>query len=104
MFASVEFDELHRRTFPAEHHALAAAAAVGLTPLAFRVPDGRAYTFVPRASRIDVVAGVDGAATIVALPLEVWERSAAELGTPYGLLVTGDESVEQGADTGLQRW
>src|SRR4051794_37989919 len=104
MFAAVDFDELHRRTFPAEHHALAASAATGLGPLAFRVPDGRAYTFVPGAHRIDVVPGVDGAATIVALPLEEWEQFAAERWTRYALLFHGHTTFERGSFPDLAAW
>ena len=106
MLTAVDFDELHRRSFPVAHHRLAASAAAagGLTPLAFRVPDGRAYTFVPCPDRIDVVAGVESASTIVDLPLEEWERLASERWTRYGLLFHGHATYEGGEFRDLADW
>ena len=104
MSTAVDFDELHRRSFPAAHHALAADAARGLSPLAFRLPDGRSYTFVPGDDRIDVVAGVDAASTIVDLPLEDWERFALERWTRYGLLYHGRVTYAAGSFEDLCDW
>jgi hypothetical protein len=106
MLTSVDFDELHRRSFPPEHHALAARAAAeaGLVPIAFRVPDGRAYTFVPLDDHIAVVTGTEHAETIVDLPLEDWERLASERWTRYGLLYHGNATYSGGTFRDLADW
>ena len=106
MSTAVDFDELHQRSFPASHHGLAAtaAAAADLRPLAFRLPDGRAYTFVPGAARVDVLPGVDQAATIVDVPLADWERFASERWTRYGLLYHGQATYSGGSFEDLCDW
>lgn len=106
MLTAVDFDELHRRSFPPEHHALAARAAVdaGLAPLAFRIPDGRSYTFVPLDDRIAIVAGTEHAETIIDLPLDDWERFASERWTRYGLLYHGQASYAGGTFRDLADW
>jgi ectoine hydroxylase-related dioxygenase (phytanoyl-CoA dioxygenase family) len=95
-----DFDEHHRRPL---HQALAAPYARELGPIAFRVPDGRAYTFVP-GDEIEVRPGVEGAATIVDLPLDQWEAFADERWTRYGLLYHGSATYPVGSFDDLCRW
>ena len=97
----LDFDEYHERP---RHGALAAPYAVGLGPIAFRVPDGRSYTFVPIDGDIDVRPGVEAAATIVDLPLDQWEAFATERWTRYGLLYHGTASYPEGSFEDLCRW
>jgi ectoine hydroxylase-related dioxygenase (phytanoyl-CoA dioxygenase family) len=95
-----DFDAYHRRPL---HQALGAPYARGLGPIAFRVPDGRAYTFVA-GDEVVVRPGVEGAATIVDLPLEEWEAFAEERWTRYGLLYHGSATYPAGSFEDLCRW
>jgi hypothetical protein len=95
-----EFDEFHHRPL---HHDLGAPYAAELGPIAFRVPDGRAYTYVP-GDPVEVRPGVDGAVTIVDLPLEEWEAFADERWTRYGLLFHGHATFAAGSFEDLCRW
>ena len=68
-FPDLDFDLFHRRELPQRLQAgngkLAAADLRGVPPLAFRLDDGRAYTYTPAEETIDIVAGLDGAETVV---------------------------------------
>jgi hypothetical protein len=97
----MDFDEYHRRP---RHGELAAPYAAGLGPIAFRLPDGRAYTFVPGERDVDVRPGVEGATTIVDVPLEQWEAFASERWTRYGLLFHGTAEFAAGSFEDLCRW
>ena len=91
-------------TFDGAHHRLAATAARGLRPLAFRVADGGAWTYVPHADRIEVLDGTDEAATIVELPNTEWDAFASERWTRYGLLFHGHATFAAGGFPDLCRW
>lgn len=64
----VDFDE--HRSGPRHDH-LVAGRTDGLTPLAVRVHDGRASTYVPTAAGVDVRPGVLDGALVMDLPLEL---------------------------------
>jgi hypothetical protein len=99
-FEPLDFHRFHREA-PAEwlrlgRGALAAPGARGLGSLAFRRPDGAAYTYVPRPGGIDVVPGDEGADTVIALEAELWQNLVHELDTAPGLLYGGRARCERG--------
>lgn len=107
-FAALDFDDYHRRTLPAllaqGRDQLAAEAATGLTSLAFRLGDGRAYTYRAAAGRIDVVPGDASAATVLALELDDWRGLVHELEAPAGLVYAGRVRAVQGSAVDLMAW
>jgi hypothetical protein len=89
----LDFDRFHREELPrrlaAGHGALAARGAARLGGLAFRLPDGAAWSYVPREGGIDVVPGDAAASTVIELEPEIWRNVVGELDTAPGLLYGG---------------
>ncbi|MCU1372730.1 MAG: hypothetical protein JWO68_16, partial [Actinomycetia bacterium] len=105
MFERLDFDEFHRTQVPAR---LAAgngklAAHAVHEPIAFRLPDGRAWTFVPVEGDIEVRPG-DDAATVVELDGDAWSDFVQEAHTSFGLLYAGALRFPRGDFGGLDRW
>lgn len=107
-FATIDFDAFHRVDLPsriaAGNGALAAADLAGVGPLAFRTPDGSAYTYVPAADTVDVIAGDDSAQTVVELGTDAFSDFANELRTGFGLLYASMLQVTRGEYDWLVRW
>ncbi len=115
-FGPIDFDRFHREEMPAllerrgalfgaaGAEAGAEAGAAALRPLGFRLPDGRAYTYVPEQQTFVVRPGLDGARTVVALPEEAWCEFAWELKTCFALLYADQLTIEQGSFGQLARW
>ena len=103
VFERLDFDEFHRDRLPA---LLAAAPAVGQPglPIAFRLPDGRAYTFSAEGGSLVVTPGDDDAATVVALSAADWSDFVHERHTSFGLLYAGALTFTRGDFGGLDRW
>ena len=63
-FGLIDFDEFHRVDLPARLEAgngkLAAADLDGVKPLAFRLTDGRAYSYTPTPDGIEITATTCG--------------------------------------------
>jgi hypothetical protein len=97
----IDFDAYHRGP---RHDDLVSGHADALPPLAVRVPDGRAYTYVPVARRVDVRSGVEPGAVVMDLPLEQWESFADERWTRYALLYHGSATFTDGSFADLCRW
>ena len=91
-FAALDFAAFHQRDLPrriaAGHGALAAPAAERLGSLAFRLPDGAAWTYRPTANGVALEAG-DGADTVIALDHDAWEGLAHDYESAPGLLYAG---------------
>ncbi|MEZ4282601.1 MAG: phytanoyl-CoA dioxygenase family protein [Myxococcota bacterium] len=108
LFPPIDFDAFHRDVLPARiaagHGALAARAITDLPPLAFRLPDGRAYTFVPRPGGVELRPGVEGAGTLVDLSLAAWEAFVHEIRTLYRLYYTGELAFARGDFEALNAW
>jgi hypothetical protein len=89
----LDFHRYHREELPAllraGRGALAAPGARALGSLAFRLPGGDAYTYVPSASGMDVIAGDDAADTVIELAAELWQNLVRELDAAAGLLYGG---------------
>jgi hypothetical protein len=101
MDPSPSFASVHREALPkrmAEGWGSSAArGARGLSPLGLRLPDGSAYTYVPEADSISIVAGAHAAATLVELDeaswLGLWDATETVFGLVLGQrarVVTGE--------------
>ncbi len=105
--ATADFDELHRRTLPdrvASPLGRAAGRDVRDVPsLAFRLPDGRAYRFLPDADTIRIEPG-DDADVVVELDLDAWRDFVDEIATAAGLFYGGRVRFVRGDETKLGRW
>jgi len=67
VFQRLDFDGFHREEVPTllqERGDLAAATAGELQPIAFRLPDGRAWTYAVVVGRLDVAPGDARAAQV----------------------------------------
>ena len=103
----LDFDRFHRERVPdllATNGALATATAGSLRPLAFRVPDGRAWTYAVGDEGLEVRPGDDDAATVVALSEDDWSDFTNEIRTCFGLLYAGLVSFPRGSFEWLDRW
>ena len=107
-FPDLDFHDFHRHELPRRlasgHAALAAADDLErVGPLAFRV-DGAAYTYVPTGDGVDVVAGEDGARTVIELSRDLWQDVVHELESPPGLLYGGKATCARGNAMRFVRW
>ncbi|MDX2169779.1 MAG: phytanoyl-CoA dioxygenase family protein [Deltaproteobacteria bacterium] len=108
-FEAIDFETYHRDTLPgllaAGRGRLAARAAARLqSRLALRLPEGAAFTYVPTASGIDVVAGDAAATTVIELDLEAWQSLAHELEAVAGLTYAGRLRCRRGNAVELMAW
>ena len=92
MKSATDFDGFHRRTLPElldeGWNEAAARGAAGLPPLAISLNDGRAYTYRPAASSVEVVNGATDAATVVELDEACWQGLCDSMETPTGLVLS----------------
>ena len=104
----LDFDDFHRRELPARlvggNGRLAASDVRGVSPIAFRLLDGGAYTYVPADDAILIVAGVDSAETVAELAEPDWRDFVAELHTAAGLVHGGRAQFTGGGYAHLERW
>ncbi|MGH7288163.1 MAG: phytanoyl-CoA dioxygenase family protein [Myxococcota bacterium] len=100
VFEPLDFDRFHREELPrrlrAGNGALAARAAGALGSLAFRLPDGAAYRYVPTPDGIDVVEGDAGADTVIEVEAGLWQNLVHELDAAAGLLYGGRARCRRG--------
>ncbi len=100
-FEPLDFHRFHREELPrrlrAGNGALAARDARRLGSLAFRLPDGAAYTYLARGEEdVDVVAGDEKADTVIELSPEIWQNVVHELDAAAGLLYGGRAQCRRG--------
>jgi hypothetical protein len=107
-FAPIDFDHFHRVELPgriaAGNAARAAADLAGAAPLAFSLPDGRAYTYRPQADSVAIEAGTTDAPTVAEMSAAAWSDYANELRSCFGLLYAGLVSFPTGSFDDLARW
>jgi hypothetical protein len=116
-FGPIDFDRFHREDLPArlvERPAvLTASDERSLRPIAFRLDDGRSYTFSQEgpdahqggaAHGISVTPGDAGAHTIVEISYDDWCSFAWELRTCFGLFYADRLSFSRGGFGSLVRW
>lgn len=107
MFDRLDFDRFHGETLPRLVRAngrLAGRAAQVTGPLAFRLPDGRAYTYGIGGDGVQVGPGDEDARTVVALTEAAWSDFVNEARTCFGLLYAGLVSFPRGDFDALDRW
>lgn len=107
-FGPIDFDRFHSDDLPARvarRSALVRTAHLaGMKPLAFRIPDGRAYTYIPSDGALTVAAGDDQAHTVVALSYEDWCAFVWELRSCFALLYADRLTFPRGSFGHLARW
>lgn len=107
MFDALDFESFHRETIPQLVRAngpLAVRGADGTEPLAFRLPDGRAWTFAVVDGSLRVTPGDKDAQTVVSLSEPDWSDFVNEVRTCFGLLYAGRVSFVRGGFDALDRW
>jgi ectoine hydroxylase-related dioxygenase (phytanoyl-CoA dioxygenase family) len=107
-FESLDFTAFHERTLPqriaAGHGALAAKALARLGPLAFRLPDGNAWTYRPIPDGVALERGDAAADTVIEIDLESWEGLAHDYESAPGLLYAGRVRCARGSAMQLVLW
>jgi ectoine hydroxylase-related dioxygenase (phytanoyl-CoA dioxygenase family) len=108
-FPRLDFDDFHRRELPrrlaAGHGAIAASddlEAVG--GLAFRLPTGEAFTYVPRPGGVEVREGDADARTVIEITHEDWSNVVHDLDSAPGLLYAGRVRCLRGNALRFVRW
>ncbi|MEN8160887.1 MAG: hypothetical protein ABFS41_12510, partial [Myxococcota bacterium] len=98
--AALDFHHYHRETLPAllrEGRGAMAARGVGrLGGLAFRLPDGNAYSYVPEGEGMAVVKGEAAAETVIEVDEEIWRNLIQERDAAAGLLYGGRAKCVRG--------
>ena len=107
-FGPLDFDRFHTADLPERlaggRAALFAASADRLKPIAFRLSDGRAYTYVPTGGGLKIVPGDEDAATVVELAYDAWCDFVWELRTCFALFYAEQLSFPRGGFGQLTRW
>ncbi len=107
-FGPIDFEQFHTVDLPARlaagNGALAAADLEGVQSIAFRIDDGRAYTYTPSADGIAITAGDADAHTVVELTYADWCDFVWELRTCFALLYAERLSFPRGTFGHLARW
>lgn len=104
----VDFEAFHRRELPeriaAGHGAVASPGLRGLRSLAFRLPEGTAFTYRPHADGVAIVPGEDEAKTVVEIAAGDFEALAQDLESAPGLLYAGRVRCSRGNAMEFVRW
>lgn len=108
-FAPVDFDEFHRRELPTKLHAGASQQVhwdvADARPFSIVLPGARAYSFVARADRVEVVPGIaPDAETVVEMSEEAWIDFRYEMRTWIGLLYSNALRFRRGSFETGDRW
>lgn len=106
-FPQHSFDEFHTvrlQKLGAKHRDLVVDDLAGVPPLAFRVPDGRAYTWIAGPEGVRAVEGDADAATVVELDELTFSEYVNELLTATGCVRTQRAEVVRGTLPDWQRW
>ncbi len=116
-FGPIDFDRFHQEDLPARlaerPGVLTASDSRSLRPIAFRLEDGRSYTYSPEAEKthdggaaygISVTPGDARAQTIVEIAYEDWCSFAWELRTCFALFYADRLAFSRGAFGSLVRW
>jgi hypothetical protein len=107
-FGPIDFDAFHRSELPglvqARRPVFSDADAAVVQPLAFRLPDDRAYTYLPSGSSFVIEEGADLAHTVIELGHEQWCSFVWELRTSFALFYAEELTVARGSFGQLVRW
>ena len=109
-FGLIDFDHFHTVDLPQRlaggNGSLAATALTGVRPLAFRLDDGRAYTYAPAPAPhgIEITPGDAGAHTVVELAPADWSDFVWDLRSSFALLYADRVTFPRGSFGHLARW
>lgn len=107
-FPAVDFTRFHRDEIPrllaAGNGRLAAGAARSLDPLAFRVGDGPAFTYLLRDGSVDVLVGDTEAQTVAVLTARQWSDLVNQIRSVPNLVYSGELHVERGELGHVMAW
>jgi len=111
-FGPIDFDVFHGDDLPARlaerSRVFTAADLRVIRPIAFRLEDGRAYTYTPTGTAdensVTITPGEAGAHTVVALSEEDWLAFAWELQSCFALFYAEKLSFPRGHFGHLARW
>ncbi|MDI2126014.1 phytanoyl-CoA dioxygenase family protein [Yinghuangia seranimata] len=101
------FSAFHTTRLPAlnaERRDMVADDLAGVPPLAFRVPDGRTYTWIAGPDGVRAVEGDADAATLVELDEATFSEYVNELLTANGCVRTQRAEIVRGGLEGWKRW
>ncbi len=102
------FDHYHRETLPSllagDRAPVAAKSAAGLPPLALRLSDGRAWTYVPEPRGLTLLRGDTAAKTVVELDEALWQGLHDAMETPSGIVLFGKGRIVAGEPGDFFRW
>ncbi|MFO0688583.1 MAG: phytanoyl-CoA dioxygenase family protein [Myxococcota bacterium] len=106
--SSEGFDADHERTLPERlagaWGATVARAAADLPPLGLRLPDGRAFTYVPERTGLAIRRGDADAKTVLELDEGLWRGLRDAMETPFGLILFQKAKVVAGEVGDFLRW
>jgi hypothetical protein len=107
-FGRIDFDQFHREELPklldARGQVFSEADAKVVRPLAFRLDDGRAYTYRPCDHSFVVEGGDEHAHTVVEMAEDQWCAFAWELRSCFALLYAEQLSITRGSFGQVARW
>jgi hypothetical protein len=107
-FGPIDFDWFHREELPrllATRGSVFSDSDAGVVrPVAFRLDDGRAYTYVPAGDSFVVEPDDAHADTVAELPEEQWCSFALELRSSFALLYDEQLTITRGSFGQLARW
>jgi ectoine hydroxylase-related dioxygenase (phytanoyl-CoA dioxygenase family) len=107
-FGPIDFDEFHLVDLPARlasgNGALARVDLEGVRPLAFRLEDGRSYTYTVTDDGIAVTPGDGKARTIVELAYQDWCEFVWELRSCFALFYADRIAIPLGSFGHFARW
>jgi ectoine hydroxylase-related dioxygenase (phytanoyl-CoA dioxygenase family) len=106
---ALDFDEFHRHELP---HRLRDGARERISwdvaktaPICLRIPSGSAYSYVSRASQVEIVPGcVEDAELVIEIEPEAWQDYVHELRTRIGLLYSGAVKFVRGSYDDWDAW
>ncbi len=107
-FGSIDFDIFHRDELPTRLEARGRVftdADMGcVRPLAFQLPDGRAYAYLPSDHTFSIEGGTDRATTVVELAYDDWCAFVWELRSCFALFYADRITLARGTFGQLVRW
>jgi len=108
MQAEQRFERYHEKHLPellsGEWGAVVAKASSALPPLAIRLTDGRAYSYVPGATGLECVQGDAAARTVVELDETLWNGLRDSMETPSGLILFRKAEIISGDVSDFMNW
>jgi hypothetical protein len=107
-FGPIDFDHFHTVELPERladgRRETARSAVRGLSSIAFRLDDGRAYTYADGDDGLVVIPGDSAARTVVELRHADWCDFVRELRTSFALIYGGAVAFPRGGFGHLVRW